>query len=91
MEGIATIVITLIGLYLLYRIGLVDFAQRNMDRASGIADRAMETQDFKSREKHSRELGKIAKKMSDDNINRSSATALNAMFANLDEVKSTEG
>ena len=84
MEGLATIIIVMVGLYLLYRIGLIDFAQRNMDRASGIADRAMETLDFESQEKHSRKLGKIATKLDDKSTPRSSAAALRAKFKELD-------
>ena len=85
MEGIATIILILVGLFLLYRTGLMDLTQKSMERGANIADRHLEYLDYSSREKQSRNLGKLEKKMKSEEP-RSSTKRLDSLFKELEQL-----
>ena len=74
MEVIA---ILIVGLYLVYKTGILDLTTKSVERASNIADRSLEVFDEKSLEKRSRDLGKLADEYADEDVSRADAKALN--------------
>lgn len=86
MEFLGTIAILLTILFVMYRTGIIRLAQTASDRAVVVTDSATQVWELSSLESHSRKLGKIKKKLNDDNIDRSSASEIRAALNKL-EVK----
>ena len=76
--GIIAIVVAVI--FISYRIGAIKFAQTTSARGIDMTDRMLETMDFKSQEKSSKDLGKVMAKLDDESIARATPAELKARF-----------
>jgi len=81
MDPIGIAIIALIVLFTLYRIGAIKFAQKASERGISMTDRMMETMDFESQEKHSKNLGKVMAKLDDKEVKRATPDEVKARFA----------
>jgi hypothetical protein len=90
MDGIATIVLIIVGLFLLYKTGVMALIQNSMTFGSTMADKGLrvmaEEQDYNV----SKKLGKIADKYENNTDNLSSFKRLKAIKAGLDADKTED-
>ena len=90
MEFIGTIAILLVGLFIVYRSGLMELTQTASKRAVTVTDSATEVWELSALEAHSKKLGKIHTKLQDTSVNRSSAERIRADLAKLKEPKESD-
>ena len=88
--SIGTIFILAVLLFIIYRTGLMRLTQTASERAIAVTDSATQVWELASLESHSRKLGKINKKLSDDTVERSSATVIKHKLAKLHEIEEKE-
>ena len=69
--GLIAVVIATV--FIIYRLGLVKFAQDNMNRVTKTTNSALELMELRQGELHTRAYGKLDKKLNDTNIKRSTA------------------
>ena len=86
-ESIGTLLILAVLVFIIYRTGLMRLTQTASERAIAVTDSATQVWELSSLEQHSRKLGKIHKKLSDDTVDRSSATQIKHELAKLNIVK----
>ncbi len=83
MEWIGTAIIVLVLLFVVYRSGLMKLTQTASSRAVTVTDSATEVWELSALESHSKQLGKIHKKLTDTTVKRSSAQVIRAELAKL--------
>ncbi len=84
------IVITLVILFLLYRIGAIRFAQSSTEIGIRMSERLLSTMDEEGEEKHSRKLGKLYAKYDDESIKRATLAELKARRQNFNKQPSVK-
>ena len=73
-------ILAIVGLFLIYKTGLMELTQTSVATANKLADQALYETEAKSAERHTRTLGKVKSKLQDNTINRSSKKEINALL-----------
>jgi len=83
------VVITLAVIFIMYRIGAIKLAQASSDVLIKTTTEALKVFEAKTAEKNTREFGKIAIKLADDEITRSSYKSVMRQIKELDKEQPT--
>jgi hypothetical protein len=84
MDGTALIVLGIIGLFLLYKTGIMSLTQNSMTVGSAMADKGLKVMVEEQDQSVARKLGKIKAKYEDGTTDYSSFKQLKAIKAKLD-------
>ena len=84
MEGIATIVLMVIGLFLVYKTGAMNFLQTSMQTGTKLAEQRLKVMEEDQEAKIKLDLGKIEKKYTEKGAEMSTFKRLKAAKARLD-------